>query len=1130
MFKLQIFFKPIEFISLQNTKIAMETAFDILISKLDKFIRKYYLNLIIKGTMFSFGLIVMLFLLVNVFEYFSWSDTITRTVIFYLFVVSVMFILVYYVIVPALKLVKLGKVISHEEAARIIGNHFPDVDDKLLNTLQLHNYGNSSNMELLLASIEQKSKVLNPVPFKNAVRYKKNLRYLKFIVPPAILLLFALVISPGFIFEPSDRIINHNTFFSKPLPYSIELLNKDLTCAQHENYSINVLVHGDEIPSKIWINDGGFSYRMAEIKPGKYEHIFKDLLSDVYFTIETEDYTSKKHHLKIYPQPVIFNFDVYLKYPRYLQKQDEKIENTGDLIVPGGTTISWDIFTRDTKNVLFITEDSLYVLSSSESNVFEHSLVAMHDFNYTLVANNQFMQSTDSMLFNVQVITDEYPMINVDEFKDELNYGMVNFSGSVDDDHGFSSLYFYFRKDSVPEASWKREQLDIERNVTRQYFDYLLNSTDFDLVPGDALNYYFEVRDNDAVNGFKRAKSEMYYFKLPDASELEKKIDNSSNEMKSKLKESLTDIEELNRQIEETRLNLFEKKELSWLDKQHLEELIKKEENIKKQLEELKKLNEDIKELEDLLKKKLSPELLEKLKQLEELFNELMNKDLEKQLEELKENLKKDKVNEFLEKMKQQNEELKDDLEQNLELYKQLEYEKLIEETIEELNKLAEEQKKLAEQTANKELGKDEGKEKQDGIKEEFSGLMEKLNDADKLNKELEDPYNMETDTAMANDINEQMDEAGKNLEKGKKNKASENQKNAGEKMKKMADGLSIMMAGAMEERMGEDIEQIKNMLDNLLDISFAQESLIDDLQKTTKNDPKNADIRDRQKGLKDDFEILDDSLTSLSKRQVSIKPFIVKESGKINTHIDRALKQLQEQNKGKASGEQQYAMTSMNNLALMLAESLEQMKQSMQMSGNQKGGSKCKNPGKGKSPSMSEIMGQQKGLNKGMKGKSKKNGLDGKTGLNGKSEELARMAAAQGEIRRMLQEFIEQLEGEGGNGNALNRIVEEMKKTEDDIINRRMSQETLERQKNIETRLLKSQKALQEREKEKKRESKEGKKKKSGNLNNRIEYKPSNAQQEEILITVPLEVRPYYRNLLKEYLYKLENEKDDGK
>jgi len=1086
------------------------------------------LNLIIKGTIFSLGLIVLLFLVVNIFEYLSWSGTTTRTVLFYIFVVTALFILIYYIIIPVLKLIKLGKNISYKDAAIIIGNHFPNVSDKLLNTLQLHDSIDDSNMELLLAGIEQKSTILSPVPFKNAVKYDSNIRYIKYIAPPIILLLLLLVISPGFIFNPADRIINHNTHFTKPLPYTIELLNKNFTCAQHENYSVRIKVVGDEIPTKIWIVDGGFNYHMSNIKPDEYEYIFKDLLSDIYFTIKTSEYSSEKYHLKIYPQPIIFNFNINLQYPKYLHKQNELIENTGDLIIPQGTTVLWDIYTRDTKDVSFITDDSLYTLSDNQSNVFKHSLKVMKNLNYTLLADNEFMQSADSMHFSIQVILDEYPVIDVTEFKDELNYGMVNFSGSISDDHGFSSLYFYFRKDSIPETNWKREKLLIDRNITRQYFDYMMVATDFNLVPGDAISYYFEIRDNDAVNGFKRAKSEMYYLKLPDASELEKKVENSSNEMKNKLKESLNEIDELNKQLEETRLNLFEKKDLSWLDKQHLKDLLKKEENIKKQLEDIKKINEDIKELEELLKKKMSPELQEKLKQLEELMNKLMDKDFEKQLEELKKDLEKDKVNDFLENMKKQNEELKDDLEQNLELYKQLEYEKLIEETIEQLEKLAEEQKKLSDQTEKKENSKEASIKKQDDIEKEFSEIMEKLDDADKLNKELDDPYQMENDTAMSNEINEEMEKASDNLEKGKKNKASDNQQQAGEKMEEMADGLSIMMQSAMESRMGEDIEQIKNMLDNLLDLSFNQEQLITNLQKTTKNDPRNVDIRNEQKGIKDDFEIINDSLKSMSRRQSAIQPFVVKESGKINKHVDRVLYMLQEQNKGKAMAEQQYAMTSMNNLALMLAESLEQMKQSMQMSGNQKGGSKCKNPGKGKSPSMSEIMNQQKGLNEGLKGKSKKNGLDGKSGLNSKSEELARMAAAQGEIRRMLQEFIEQLEGEGGNGNALNKLADEMKKTEDDIVNRRVSPETLERQKNIETRLLKSEKALQEREKEKKRESKEGKKRKSSNLNNKIEYKTTKTTQEEILITIPLEVKPYYKSLLKEYLYKLENDKND--
>lgn len=1107
----------------------MGNAYNILIGKLNGFIRKYYVNQIIKGLIISLTIVLLLLLSVSLFEHFSWTNVLTRTIVFYSFLGMVFLVLIYYIIIPITKLIKLGNTLSHEEAAGIIGTHFPEVSDKLLNTIQLHEKVSAENMELLLAGIDQKAKDLQPVPFKKAVSFKTNIRYLKYAAPLVIVFGAILIVTPSLVIEPTGRIINYQNEYVKPLPYSLELINDNFTCAQHSDFVVRIKSHGEEVPAKIWIGESGFRYRATEVKPGEYEYVFKSIPNDIYFRILTEDFQSDRYHITVFPQPVIFNFDVVLDYPSYLNIPDEKIENTGDIIVPEGTKINWEIFTRDTRSVDFYENDSLYLLNAEESNVFKHNAIARTDFSYSLVASNEHMRSNDSMHFSIEVIKDEYPSISVEEYKDENNYGLVNFSGVVSDDHGFRSLKFFYRKDSLPEQEWKHEPLLLANGVSDQRFDYMIFTPDFRLGPGESLVYYFEIRDNDSFNGYKRSKSNTYFFRMPDASELEDKIDKASDDFKDKMKESIRDINKLDKQIEDTRLNLFEKKELSWSDKQQLSELLKKEEELKQQLDEIKKLNDDIKELEEMLQQKMSPELQEKLQELQELFDKLFDEELQKEIEKLREELEKENINDFLERMKEENEFLKNDLEQNLELFKQMEFEKMMEEAIDELEKLSEQEKELSKQTENKENTKEEGIKKQKELQEEFKETVKKLDEADKLNKELEDSFNVEIDTASAGDINQEMDEAQGNLEKNKKKKASENQKNASKKMKEMSDALSVMMNAAMQEKMGEDIEQVRNMLDNLLDLSFDQENLISELNTLGKNDPKNGDIREQQKGIKDDFVIIHDSLLAMSKRQVAIQPFVVKESDKINNHIDRALSHMQEQQKGQTLKEQQYAMTSINNLTLMLAESMEQMEQSMQMSGSQKSGANCKNPGQGKSPSMSDILKQQQGMNQGMQGKMKKNGLDGKEGLNQKSEELARMAAAQGEIRRMLQEFIEQLEAEGGNGSSLNKLVEEMQKTEEDIINRRLSQQTFERQKNIETRLLKSEKALQEREKEQKRESKEGKNRNSGNQNKELEYKTKKENQEDILITVPIEVRPYYKKLLKEYLYKLENEKDNG-
>ena len=71
-----------------------------------------------------------------------------------------------------------------EEASKLIGKHFAEVDDKLLNVLQLKS--TTKHSELLLASIEQKSLDLAPIPFKKAIRFSENSAYLKYLIVPVI--------------------------------------------------------------------------------------------------------------------------------------------------------------------------------------------------------------------------------------------------------------------------------------------------------------------------------------------------------------------------------------------------------------------------------------------------------------------------------------------------------------------------------------------------------------------------------------------------------------------------------------------------------------------------------------------------------------------------------------------------------------------------------------------------------------------------------------------------------------------------------------------------------------------------------------------------------------------------------
>jgi len=140
--------------------------------KLEAFIRKYYLNELLKGTLLFFAIGFLYFLITVSFEYFFWLNSFGRKILFWLFVGVEVALFARFILYPLAKLFKLSKGIDYEQASRIIGEHFPEVNDKLLNILQLHKNAKTTDSELLLASIDQKSLELKPVPFQIAVNFK----------------------------------------------------------------------------------------------------------------------------------------------------------------------------------------------------------------------------------------------------------------------------------------------------------------------------------------------------------------------------------------------------------------------------------------------------------------------------------------------------------------------------------------------------------------------------------------------------------------------------------------------------------------------------------------------------------------------------------------------------------------------------------------------------------------------------------------------------------------------------------------------------------------------------------------------------------------------------------------------
>jgi len=1118
----------------------MTDNYQILINKLDAFIRKFYKNLIIRGVIYSIAALLLFFVTIALLEYFAHFGTMVRTTIFYVYLAISLIIIFRLIIFPLSKLYRIGKVISHKQAAEIIGSHFNNVQDRLLNTLQLKDLANISpaNADLIKASIDQRIAQLTPVPFGNAIDLRSNRKYLKYAIPPLLLILVFLLAAPGIITEPTTRIINHNTYFEPVAPFRFVILNKELTAVQQDDIKIEVQIEGETAPDAVFINSSNIPYKMKKENIIRFTHTFRNLQKDISFYFEANGVKSEDFTIRVLPKPIILNFETKLDYPAYVGRQNEVLENTGDLMLPEGTRVTWRFFTRDTDELDFMFGDSLYPLSNNNSNVFTFEARLLKSQQYSLSTKNKYLKNSDSLAYSINVIPDVYPSISLEEFTDSLFTNNLYFRGLIKDDYGFRNLVFYYRhnssSDSIKNTDLVSEPIVIKSNANQQQFFHYFNFSSLNLNAGDEVEYYFEVWDNDGVNGSKSSRSQKMIFKTASVEELKEQAETASEQIKDDMESALKDLKLLQKDIDELTRKMFDKKTLNYQDKQQIQDMLTRQKSIEERLQNLQELNNEKLKSEEQFSEK-DAELLQKQEELKKMMDELLTDDMKKMIEEIQkllEELDKDKVNEMMEQMKISNEDLSKEIDRSLELFKQLEFEQKLKEAIDQLKELSEKQDKLAEETKNTEKSDpktEELKSKQDDLNKEFDNIKKELDDLEKKNEALENPNQMEDTKTEQEEIEEMMNESSEQLDQKKNSKASEKQKGASEKMEQLSQKLQDMMEEMQMEELGEDIESLREILENLIQVSFNQENLIHSLSEITTNNPKYEQLIVKQNNLKDDMKMIADSLFALSKRQTMIQPFINKEISAINRNVEQSIATMNERiesRKGKALESQQYVMTSVNNLALLLNETLQQMmQQQMQMSG--KGSKSCSKPGKpGGSSQMKSMQQLQQQLNEQLKEMREGQKPGEKPGSSGQkmSEQLARMAAQQAAIRKQMESFRDQLKEEGrGNDGNVAKMLEDMEKTEKDIVNKKITQETIERQQDILTRLLKSEKAEREREEEQRRESTEARDNKISNPENFDQYNKIKNREVELLKTVPPNLNPFYKNKVSEYFYRFE-------
>ena len=1097
----------------------------VLKDKISSFIRKFYLNRLIRGVLIGVILLVLFFLIFNGIEYFSWFSGKIRLVLFITLVSVFSVVSIFYFLIPIVNLIRFRKKMSDKEAAILIGRFFPEIKDKLLNTLQLADkIDDYSESELLVATIEQRTAELQPIRFSDAVDFKDNFKYLRVFGLSILILITLIIFFPDFSQKPVERIINYDKFYEKPLPFQVIIQSEEIEVVQGDDLDFTIHVTGEKIPEKFYINSSVGTRMMTKLSNNDFSFTFNNIYQSESFHINGGEYTSPEIRIIVNPSPTLLYYETELSYPRYINRKKETLSGKTRLMVPQGTDVRFVFHTKDVASMNII-HDSICHEVKSENNEYVYSYKAMQTSKLYVNISNQWSENYNPIPFKVEVIPDEYPEIQVQPFNENFSK-QTYYSGLVADDYGFSKLLYHFEVENKPNQSFVK-RIDIDRNNSRTSFYYSVDLDTLMMYPGDEVKTYFEIWDNDGINGAKSRRSELFYLSLPTRETLDSLADASEENVLSKLQEKTNDLEQLRKDIDEMLKDLMSKKELDWTDKEKIKELLEKQKEIQ---EEWDKVQEEQKELQDFMENNelSSEELLKKQEQINKLFEEVIPDEMKKLMEELEkmlDEMPREKMQQMMQDLKQNNKELQEMMDRNLSLLEQLKVEKDLNDLINKMNELSEKLENVNESN-NDSLTAESAKNQFDELSQELDSIMER-------NKGLQEPFNISKDENMENEINQDLDEAGNMEENGDDSGSSQKKNEAGKKMREMSEQLSMDMMMSGMEQLGEDAHLIRILLENVVRSSHEEENLMNEVANMKKDDPTLSDKISRQKEIVDNFAMVEDSLRKMAMRQTDIKNFVFNELQLIDQQLQLAMKEMNEMTLSAAASRQQRAMMSMNNLALMLSESLNDMNESMmESSGSCSKPKNSKKPQSGKQ-TMKNMKDLQEQLGKQleqMRKEMQRQQQEGKP-QQSMSEEFARMAAQQEMLREQMQKMLDEMKKEGVTGDdGINQIIKDMEKLEEDLVNKNINNQTIKRNQDILSRMLKAQNAQEEREKEEKRKSEEFKGSYEKRNIDEIEYQNNLKKQQEFLKLNSIEYQPFYRSKINDYFFKknLEKGKED--
>lgn len=1040
---------------------------------------------------------------------------------------------------------------SDDAVALSVGNHFPELRDRLLNALQLHKELRTAgsppySMALANASFEAVTASFSTLNLAAVVDTEPARRAGRIAMLSAGIVLAAAVLFSAPLVEAGSRILHFRTDFVPPAPFDFIVMPGDVEIVKGENVTLVARTSLPKQPEMAWFLQEAEQSDFDRIEPkqdslGRSTHTLTAVRASVTYYVEANGYRSKQFRLNVIDRPTIRSMRVKVTLPAYTKLPPRSLDdNIGDVTALAGSQAQIALqFNKEVASAAIVFSDSQQVPCSVGGTGATASFRLTRDCTYQIhVTDAGGNRNAHPITYSVKVVPDLPPSVVIVEPAPQTNLDenlRQPLLGRISDDFGYTKLVLHFRlaasKFEQPSSTFSSILIPLpSESKPEMEVPYIWNLSSLNLVPEDVVEYYLELFDNDNVRGPKSARSQMHTLRLPSMEEVFAKADKTQEKAVNELQKALAGADDVQKQIESLQREMKQQnaEKLDWQQKRKLDETLKQQEKI---LEDVKRVKEQIAQLnQDMQKQNLmSDETMKKYQELQELMQQVDAPQLREAMKRMNEAMKQmspEQMKQAMEQLKFNEEMFQRSIDRTIELLKRLQIEQKADELTRRSEDLAKKQEDLANRTENANpqdkdaldrLAKeqDELKKQAEAMQREMKELQQKM---EEFPQEMPLDEMQEAQSEMnLSQMQQQMSDASGQCSGGNCKSASQNQKKAAERLKQVQKKMEKVRKKLSENQERMVQQAFKKALDNVLGLSKKQEQLRNETAALQQNSQVFREKMQEQQQLMQQLNTAANELMELGKKSFSVSPEMGMHLGEAMRKMRQSLEKMQNRDT-RSSGEQQGgAMTELNEAAKEIAKGMQSSKS---------GGS---NPGGSLMQQLQKLAQQQQGINQGTQS------VPGGSMSQQQMAQMQRLAQQQAALQKTLQQLNEEAkkstEGKRLLGD-MNRIAEDMQEVVRDMQQGEVNPNTLQKQERILSRLLDASRSMRERDWEKKRRAEtatETRRSTPSELNPDL-LNPQEGLKQDLQKAVDEGYSRDYENLIRQYFQAMEKVVGAGK